>query len=139
MTEMAAAIGLVQLGRLPGMLAARRKAAGLYHQLLTGVDWLAAPGPADSPDQVFQSYVVRVRPDAPLSREALMEHLAVRNIQTQAGVLPVHQQSAHREVRRVPLPVSEDLGKTALFLPMFAELSEAAVERVCAAIKEAQP
>ncbi|MBN2494772.1 MAG: DegT/DnrJ/EryC1/StrS family aminotransferase [Deltaproteobacteria bacterium] len=132
MSELAAAIGRAQLARLDAMLATRRRLAMRYFDGLAGLDCLQLPPRAG---HIFQSFVVRLRPDSPLEREALMAELAREGIETQAGVEPIHFHAPYRHVRRVALPVSERAGRSAVFLPMHAEMEEADVERICAVIR----
>jgi perosamine synthetase len=133
MSEVAAAIGRVQLDRLPALLHARSRAAALYRVGLSGLPWLRLP-PVDEA-HTYQSYVVRVREDGPVTRDALIAHLARRGIGCQAGVLPVHHHAAYRGCERVPLPVAEEAGRTALFLPMHAGLAEEDAQYVCNALR----
>lgn len=134
MSEPAAALGRAQLARLPGLIAARKRAAEFYADGLADLDWLALPGIDER--TVFQSYVVRLRNGAPLSRERLIEHLHSRGIGAQASATPIHLHPAHRGSARVELPVSEMLGRSSLFLPMHAELGETDLERVCRTLRE---
>lgn len=131
MSELAAAIGRVQLQRLPGFLEKRRQAAGWYAEGLRDLDWLILPGSLDTSSHAFQSYVVRTTSGAPVTREQLIEQLRSDAIECQAGVRPVHLHKPYRETAKTPLPVSEQAGITAFFLPMHAELKREDVDRIC--------
>ena len=135
MNELAAAIGRVQLQRLPGLLGKRRQAAGWYAEDLKDLDWLILPDSPDTSSHAFQSYVVRTAGDSPVSREQVIERLKQDAIESQAGVRPVHLHKPYRETAKAPLPVSEQAGNTALFLPMHAELEREDVERVCRSLR----
>lgn len=128
MNELAAAIGRIQLQRLPGLLEKRRQAAGWYREGLKDLRWLILP---DGSSHAFQSYVVQMSGDAPVTRGRLVEHLFDHSIECQAGVQPVHLHKPYRESPRGPLPVSEGAGNSAVFLPMHAELGREEVDRVC--------
>ena len=132
MSELAAALGRVQLGRLDEFLDRRRALAQAYQQGLHGLGWLQLP-PLSS-RHIFQSYVVRLREDAPVSRETMLSRLSAEGIACQAGVQPIHHHRPYRDAGCVPLPVSEQAGRSAVFLPMFALMTGEQVERVCAAI-----
>jgi perosamine synthetase len=127
MNELAAALGRVQLQRLPGMLERRRQVAGWYAEDLHDLEWLVLP---DSAAHAFQSYVVRTAGGAPVTREQIIERLKQDGIESQAGVQPVHRHKPYRESAKTPLPVSEQAGNTAFFLPMHAELKPEDVDRV---------
>jgi perosamine synthetase len=128
MNELAAAIGRVQLQRLPGMIEKRRQAAGWYAEGLSDLDWLILP---EGSSHAFQSYVVQMSGDAPVIRERLIEYLKSHSIESQAGVQPVHLHKPYRESAKDSLPVSEEAGNNTVFLPMHAELEREEVERVC--------
>jgi perosamine synthetase len=128
MNELAAAIGRVQLQRLPGLLEKRRRAAGWYTEGLKDLDWLILP---EGSSHAFQSYVVQMSGDAPVTRERLIEHLRNHSIETQAGVQPVHLHKPYLKSAKGSLPVSEQAGNNTVFLPMHAELRGEDVERVC--------
>jgi len=134
MSEVAAAQGRVQLARLPDLLSKRKSVAHRYSELLAGLDWLELPSDQNGELHTFQSYVVRLNDKAPGTRAQLMTHLKDKAIECQAGVVPIHQHPLYSQSVHMPLPVSERLGRTALFLPMHAELSQAEVERVCQAV-----
>lgn len=135
MNELAAAIGRVQLQRLPGLIEKRRRAAGWYAEGLGDLDWLILPESPEIPAHAFQSYLVRTSEDAPASRELVIKHLHSAGIECQAGVQPVHLHKPYRRTARTPLPVSEQVGNTAFFLPMHAELRREDVERVCRSLR----
>lgn len=72
-------------------------------------------------------------------REALREHLNAQGIQTGYHYpIPVHLQNAYAELGYKPgdLPVSERVAGQQLSLPMYPELPDADVERVCDAVAE---
>jgi perosamine synthetase len=128
MNELAAALGRVQLQRLPKMIEKRRQAAGWYAEGLSDLDWLNLP---EGPSHAFQSYVVQMSGNAPVNRERLIEHLRNHSIESQAGVQPVHLHKPYRESAKGPLPASEQAGNNTVFLPMHAELERGDVDRVC--------
>jgi dTDP-4-amino-4,6-dideoxygalactose transaminase len=134
MSELAAALGRVQLGRLDEFLDRRLALAQAYQQGLHGLGWLQLP-PLSS-RHIFQSYVVRLRKDAPVSRETMLSRLSAEGIACQAGVQPIHHHRPYRDAGCVPLPVSEQAGRSAVFLPMFALMTRSQVERVCTAVAE---
>jgi perosamine synthetase len=135
MNELAAAIGRVQLKRLPRLIGKRRRAAGWYAEELQDLDWLVLPDSSCASSHAFQSYVVRTTSSAPVSREQVVERLKREAIESQAGVLPVHLHKPYRGTARLPLPVSEQAGNTAVFLPMHAELRRGDVGRIGRALR----
>lgn len=125
MTDLQAALGLVQLQRLDGMLTRRRELAARYSAGLVGLPWLALPSrPADSLPN-FQSYMVRVLEDAPLTRDALMQALLDRGVASRRGVMAIHREAPYRDGRwDALLPVTNRVADTGLVLPLFYEMRE---------------
>jgi dTDP-4-amino-4,6-dideoxygalactose transaminase len=132
--ELQAAILRVKLAHLGQWNDARRRIAARYITLLDGS---AAEPVVHGPgaDHVWHLFVVRV-PD----RSRVRSTLARAGIET--GIhypVPVHLQSAHADLgyRHGAFPVTERLAGQILSLPMYAELPEVAVERVCEALLSA--
>ena len=78
MTDLQAGIGLVQLERLPEMLARRRMLALRYSERLSAIPWLIVPTESDGCRHNFQSFMVRLQSDAPVARDQLMQELLSR-------------------------------------------------------------
>lgn len=124
MTDLQAAVGIVQLGRLPEVVARRRSLAKAYDQVISGIAGLR---PVRDPDwglSNFQSYWVQVLPEYPTDREGLLAALARADISARRGIMASHLQPAHADARpHPPLPVTEELTATTLVLPLFHELT----------------
>ena len=133
--ELQAAILRIKLRRLPAWNARRQAIARHYNEQLAGAA-VITPEIPDGGRHVFHVYAIRV-PGG--KRDALKQHLAERGIGT--GVhypVPIHLQeaSAFMGYRAGDLPVTERLAGEVLSLPMYAELTDAQVETVAAAVKE---
>jgi len=136
MTDIQAAVGLVQLGRLPGMLRARGRIAERYAAALASIRGLEPPFIPDGAVPNFQSYPVRVTADFPMSRDRLMQALLDRGISTRRGIMNAHQEPAYRDLPAGPLPVSERARDEVILLPCFDALSEADLDHVIDALSE---
>jgi len=136
MTDIQAAIGVVQMRKLDAALAARRHLATRYAALLGGHDWIEVPyEPADRV-HTFQSYCVRLQP--PASREAIMAELAGRGIATRRGVMAIHLEPYYRRLDPdLRLPVTERCTAETILLPLFVGLTEAEQDFVAEALLEA--
>src|SRR5262249_12500026 len=75
MTDIQAAVGRVQLRRLPEIVARRVELAERYTKALRGVLGLVPPFVPDGVRPNYQSYAVRVTPEYPLGRDELMQSL----------------------------------------------------------------
>jgi dTDP-4-amino-4,6-dideoxygalactose transaminase len=119
MTDIQAAIGRVQLDRLPGILTRRRTLASRYYQALTGIPGLNPPvnGPDWRPNH--QSYPVRVTRDYSLGRDALMQALLERGVSTRRGIMNSHQEPAYAGMGPLILPHSESARDQTILLPLY--------------------
>jgi perosamine synthetase len=122
MTDVQAAIGVVQFDRLEGMLSRRREAGERYTAALIQNPLFELPYVRSGLTPNWQTYWLAVRDDASLTRDQVMERLHERGIPTRRGVMVSHMEAAHAN-RRVSLPISEDLGRRGLLLPMHSLLT----------------
>ena len=95
MTDMQAAVGLVQLGRLDEAVARRRAIVAAYREALSGVAGLRFSQDPPYGTSNFQSFWVEVLPDFPLGREELLERLADDGISARRGIMAAHRQPAY--------------------------------------------
>jgi len=119
MTDIQAAIGRVQLERLPAMLLRRRALADAYRLALGEIPGLEAPDPPGYARSNFQSYAVRVTRDFPLSRDDLMQALLDQGISTRRGIMNAHQEPAYAGQWHGPLPHSEAARDGVILLPLY--------------------
>ncbi len=97
MTDIQAAIGIVQLGKLDGFIAERAHWANWYREHLGGLRWLAFPQEPKDGRHAWQSFVVRVSADAPRPRNEIMSLLAASGIGTRPGTHAVHTLGYYRQ------------------------------------------
>lgn len=125
MTDLQASIGLVQLGRLDGFLARRRALALRYSEELSRLGWLTPPCEPAGRRHNFQSYMVRVAPDAPVSRDALMQKLLERGISTRRGIMSIHREPPYCDAKwSKTLGHSEAVTDQGMILPLFHQMTE---------------
>ena len=129
-----AAVLLAKLPYLDGWLAARRRNAALYDELLAGLEPVRTPQTAPGNHHTYNQYTVRAA-----RRDGLRAHLLERGIGS--GIYypaPLHLQPCFRPLGHAPgdFPVSERLCGEVLSLPIYPELGEARVRSVAAAIRE---
>jgi dTDP-4-amino-4,6-dideoxygalactose transaminase len=138
MTDLAAAIGLVQLDRLDGFVDARRRVAAMYRGLLEGVRGVRWPRGYDQPGLSVQSLVVEVL--RPGRRDAVIADLAAQGIATTIGGYGLASQPfwAQRDgLDPAAYPVASRLADGSLTLPVTHEMSDADVRRVVEALDRA--
>jgi dTDP-4-amino-4,6-dideoxygalactose transaminase len=121
LSDVLAAIALVQLDKLPAHTAARERQFALYDEGLAGLDGIEplARDPRDT--HALHLYVVRVDAERyGLTRDELQRALTAERISTSIHFLPVHRLSWYRErfPEQPPLPVAERAGAEILSLPL---------------------
>ena len=137
MTDIQAAVGLVQLGKLDAMLERRRELAARYAELLADVPGLTpVTDPAHGRGN-FQSYWVLLAPDFPVGRDQLLAVLAEAGISARRGIMATHLEPAYAGHPAGPLPVTERIGRDSLILPLFHTMTGAQQDRVVAALRRA--
>lgn len=133
LSEIAAAVVSAQLRRLPDLLAARRRVAAGYRELLGDVEEVTLPVELDDRETVWQSYVLTLGPQVNRGRTAA--DLRGRGIQCTIGTYASHLQPVYG--LRQQCPVSADIFARHLAIPMHANLTDAQVETVAKAVREA--
>lgn len=136
LTDIQAALGLVQLRRLPEMIARRRSIAERYTARLAGHPWLIPPHVPAHAEPNWQSYQIRIRPASPLTRHHLMAFLHDKGIPTRRGVMASHLEVPYRAMTAA-LPHTEAAAEEGLLLPIHPGLEDAAVEHVLAVLDQA--
>jgi dTDP-4-amino-4,6-dideoxygalactose transaminase len=140
LTDLQAALGRVQLGRLDEFLAARRELASLYDSELEDVPGLRiVPRPWTSElRHAHHLYVVEVdAEDFGMHRDRLLEALRAENIGAGIHYRAVHLHPYYVELLAVPadeLPVATALSGRLLSLPLSPAMTEDDVVRVAGAV-----
>ena len=132
--ELQAALLRVKLRHLPAYNAARRQVAAWYRERLADLAELTLPAESTEGQHIYHQFTVQSD-----RRDHLQRALSQAGI---ASVVyyqrPLHQQPVFAGLAlRAALPVTESLAGRCLSLPMFPELSEAEVDRVCACVRRA--
>lgn len=130
MTDVQAAIGLAQLGRLDDIVARRRAIAGGYHRLLADLPGLVVAADPPHGTTNYQSFWVLLPDDAAVERDELVARFLEAGISTRRGIMAAHLEPAYDNVAAAPLPVTERLTSRSLILPLFHDLSNGDQHRV---------
>lgn len=141
--DMAAAIGVTQLAKLPANQRRREALAAAYADGLAEIPGVrpGALGSIGANDRhswcVFPVLVDEAA--AGISRDGFIEALRERNIGTSVHYIPSHLFSAYKHRRHGPLHVTETEWLKLVSLPLFPGMSDADVADVVAAIKDSVP
>lgn len=141
MSDLQAAMGLVQLEKLEWLNAQRRRWAELYHTLLADVDELILP-PLNLPgvERVWHLYVVVLRDKRRRNRrDDLLQELRSKGIQAGVHYPCLHLHPYYRKRYGYAwgdLPVAESVGTYCLSLPLYPHMKRHQVLRVSQALRE---
>jgi perosamine synthetase len=136
LTDIASALGLVQLERLDGMLADRARAAGWYREALAGFEGLQLPCENAGGD-VRGWFVFVVQLPRAVDRDDTIRALAARGIQSKPYLPAIHLMSFYRERlghRQGEFPICEDVAARSVALPFFPEITQDQVAQVADAL-----
>jgi dTDP-4-amino-4,6-dideoxygalactose transaminase/glycosyltransferase involved in cell wall biosynthesis len=137
MTDLQAAVGLVQLGRLAEMIERRRLLAARYHRLLTDVPGLRMVTDPPYGRTNYQSFWMEISQDFPVNRDELLAILAQGGVSARRGIMAAHLEPPYGAVPRPDLPVTERLTGNTLILPLFHTMTEAEQDRVAEVVRTA--
>lgn len=136
LTDLQAALGLVQLGRLRELVAARRRIAARYATALRALRGVTLVEPAAGTQSSWHLAPVRLPASA---RRHVYEALRAREIGVQVHYVPVHRQPFYRQQGADPghCPAAEAFYREELSLPCFPGMADEDVTRVVDALGEA--
>jgi len=138
MTDIAAALGRVQLTRLPEFVQRREQLAKRYREELAGLPLIL---PADAPlgdVHAWHLYVIRLADDARVTRDEVIQSLSDAGIATSVHYVPLHRQPYWRDrygLKPEQFPVADRAYQRMVSLPLFTAMSDGEQGRVIAALR----
>jgi perosamine synthetase len=140
MTEMQAALGLVQLRRLDEILKRKKQIAEGYRQNLQDSDGITSPYVAPyTTSHGYMLYTIKVdKRQSGVDRDELAASLTERGIETKVCFPPVHMQPYYRSIgyNEDLLPITEMLSEQVLSLPCYAKLTREEVDYIGRSLNE---
>jgi perosamine synthetase len=140
LSELHAALGVSQLGRLAELLDSRRQAAVWYMNCLMDEAMLILPTLCEEDEASWFVFVVRLTDLFEAGdRDEAMRQLRMRGIGCNNYFPPIHLQPYMRErfgFEPGSLPVCEHVSERTLALPFFSGITKAQVERVCETLRD---
>lgn len=138
MSDMQAALGLVQLRRLDAMNARRTDLAERLSARLAGCEAIELPAVRPEVRHVWHLYVIRLRLEMlRIDRAAFIDELTRRGIGTSVHFIPIHHHPYYREgfgFHPDDYPVTEDAYARLISLPLYPTMTDADVDRVAEAV-----
>ena len=133
MTDISAAIGLVQLGKLDNYTAKRQQNAKKLTEGLQTIEGITCPKTREGYEHVFHQYTIRTQ-----ERDKLSEYLNQNGIGT--GIhypIPIHKQPLYQELGYTDeLPESEKASAEVLSLPVHPQLNENEIDTIINTVKQ---
>ena len=140
MSELTAALGLTQLGRIDEILARRKQVEAWYHEEMQSFEGIKPPYIAENVDEVhWMLYVVHLGKRFTASaRQQMVEDMEACGIECAAYSHPLHQQFFYQQLgtKRGQLPDTERIGDRALALPFHAHLDADQVKFIVKTLKD---
>jgi perosamine synthetase len=139
LTNLQAALGLAQMGRIDEIVARKRWMGGEYNRRLTGLPGVQLPAEESWARSVYWMYGVVLTGSARLDGGQFAQALSQRGVETRPFFLGMHEQPVFQR-RGLFLdqryPVAETLARRGLYLPSGLALTEAQLAHVCQAVRE---
>ncbi|HUT09435.1 MAG TPA: DegT/DnrJ/EryC1/StrS family aminotransferase [Thermoguttaceae bacterium] len=131
MTDIQAAIGIEQIGKLDRIVQGRRELAARYTEALANHPWLRPPHVPDYAEPNYQSYAVQLTEEAPLGRDELMQRLLDAEIATRRGIMLIHREPSYQDAKLGgPLTASQAASENSLLLPLYPQMEAADQDKV---------
>ncbi len=136
MTEISAALGLEQLRKLFSNNLRRKSLTEVYLKNLSDIKKIAIPFQDHRGNSSHHLFPILL--DRRINRKTFMQNLKEKGIQTSIHYLPVHRFSYYLRnfpQKRGTLPISEEIGKREVSLPLHPRMSRNDVLYICRQIK----
>ncbi len=140
MTDVAAALGRQQLRRANRLYERRHAIAMRYNEAFSDLPIQLPPAGTDDRLHSWHLYVIRLNNDAPLSRNAFLDHLSKQGVGFSVHYRPLHRMTYWREryaLDDARFPVSSQHADTCATLPLFPAMSDQEIERVIQVVRAA--
>ena len=138
LSDIAAAIGIHQLPRAHTFQAQRAAIAARYDAAFADLPVLLPPQPLRGDVHAWHLYVLQLTPACPVGRDEFIERLFALKIGCSVHYIPLHAHPYWRERYHLTpemFPVSEEVSRRSVSLPLYTRMTEADVARVIDAVR----
>jgi perosamine synthetase len=139
LTNLQAAIGLAQLGRIEESIEKKRWISKTYNNGLSGIADLRLPVEKQWAKNVYWMYAIVLGDRCGLSAEEFAHKLKRDNIETRPFFLGMHEQPVFRNMglfKNESYPVTEKIARQGLYLPSGLTITEEQIGRVCEVVRK---
>jgi dTDP-4-amino-4,6-dideoxygalactose transaminase len=140
MTDIAAALGLAQLGKCDRMREARRRIAGIYNEAFGNLDEIVKPVVRAEVEHAWHLYPIRLRLERlGINRSEFIAMMRERNIGTSVHFIPLHLHPFYRDkyqYRPQDFPNASDAYEQLVSLPIYPAMTERDASDVVSAVTD---
>ncbi len=139
LTDIAAALGIHQLKRIPAFQARREQIAQQYLEAFADLPLILPPLPIEGDTHSWHLFVLRLDDSLEMERDAFIEQMYARGIGCSVHYIPLHLQPYWRDrygLRPEQFPHSQKAYERMLSIPLYTAMSDADVQRVISAVRE---
>nr|WP_142389203.1 DegT/DnrJ/EryC1/StrS family aminotransferase [Bacillus halotolerans] len=139
MTDIQAALGLIQLKRAAEIQEKRTRIAKYYASELTNQSERAELPLTDIPSYITHSwhlFILRVKKRGEMERDQFIENMKAKNIGLSVHFIPVHMHPYYSEHFPAKLPVTERIFPEIVSLPLYSQLSKEDCQYIVQSIKD---
>lgn len=137
LSDLHAAVGLVQLRKLDRFLARRREIAARYDAALREIEGVVPPFVPDYAQPNYQSYIVRLDAADEVQRDQVLNEMQRRGVATRRGLMAAHREPCYRDAHIAgSLQHTEAATAQTMILPMYTDLTEDQQAYVISTLRE---
>ena len=126
MTDMQAAMGIVQMKKIDKILSERKNQAKIYNAAFAKNKKIITPFVPSYAEHCYSSYMIRIK-NTNINRDTLLGKMADLGISCRIGIQPLHFEPFYKKqnkYKNLRLPVTEKVAKDSIFLPIFPGLTQ---------------
>ena len=140
MTDIAAAMGIHQLKKLPSFLDRRQYLAKRYFDALTDLPLILPADDTDDGSHSWHLFVIRLQDNAKINRDDLIQFLSDKGVGTSVHYVPLHRQPYWRDRYQLTndmFPVTDNAYQAMVSIPLYTAMTDEQQDRVIRALHEA--
>ena len=140
MTDIAAAMGIHQLKKLPRFLDRRQYLAKRYFDSLVDLPLTLPVDDMDGGSHSWHLFVIRVQDNSPVNRDELIQILSDQGIGSSVHYVPLHRQPYWRDKYQLTIdmfPITDKAYQAMLSIPLYTAMSDQQQDRVIQVLREA--
>lgn len=125
MTDMQAAMGIVQMTKIDEILRQRKEQANFYNSKFSDVEELQIPYIPEYATNAWSSYCLKITSKSKKSVPEIVQILSSKNISVRFGIQPLHQEPFFKNMnfKDEDYPVSCHIAENTFFIPIFPGLT----------------